>query len=646
MGLFDKVFKSDKKKSRKKAEEKRPGFTPVVVTTDDVAKTLQETAVKHNISSNLLDIRLIDYRSLIKMDTKDKDWIEMEEDDWVKLNKPEILLNPNFEVKQTYEIEILRYKEEPWMSDLLLHMGSNKERNRVVCTIKAGSIVRYVDELEKKIKLLIQKKMLRSHLLINLWDVDYRNVLDEIVAKARVQDQYIVPEDITFDVAVCYASQPSVDDELIFHYKKKLEVPDEKDRMDYSKRGFIQAVEKGEVIIEYIKPQQGKPGRNCQGKYIPIEEPNETNKPDFKTSENIEVEETDKHILYRAKRGGYVVFHDNTYDIKEEMELEEVSFKKTGSIDAGVETEVKLHINERDIMKDAIGTGVEVEATEVRVEGNVGSSAVVKAEEVVIGGQTHQTSKIFAETAKVNVLRGYLKTQELAKITRLEGGVVEAKTAEVAQMIGGEIKAMRVDVGLLASNAKIFAVSEIVIDKMVGENNKLVIDASKIDAYHNEIVSLEEEAEVLKKEIEKLEEDLARKVELKQKSEPTIATLKQKILQETKKGIKPKPAFIAKIKQFQKLIEAIEAVRKKRDERKGQLHNIKQKLLTFQEMVVNAKIVNHGEWKDYTSVEFHLLYPQITLEYTPVPGAKNQQIYLRKAGEEDGYEIAVKEADA
>ncbi len=643
MGLFDKVFKSDKEKQKKKEADKPAEFTPVVVTTSDVPKTLQETALKYKIGSQSLDIRIISCKTFIKMDRKEKEWIEVEGNDWEKFNKPEILLNPNFEVKQDYEIEILKYRDEPWMRDLLLHIAANREKNRIVCTIKSGSIIKGVDDLNAKMKNLIHKKMVRSRILIGLWDLDIDGKLDDLTAKAKVQGQYIVPEDYIFDVAVCFASEPSIDDALIYHYKEK-EEKQQGDRIDYSKRGFIQAVEKGEVIIEYVKPKQGTPGRNCMGAFVAVEEPKSTHKPEFRVSDNIETEETESSILYRAKRGGYVVFKENTYDIRDEMELEEVSFKKTGSIDAGVETEVKLHINESDSLKEAIGNGVEVEATEIKVEGNVGAAAVVTAEEVAIGGQTHQTSQIFADRAKINVHRGSLKTKGTAEITRIEGGSVEAKEANVSQMIGGEIRAMNVDVRILGANAKIYAVSHIQIGKMVGENNRLIIDASEIEAYHNEIVSLEEEVENLEKLLEKLRESLDEKEELLKKSESAVNTLKQKIVQDQKRGIKPRPAFIAKIKQFQKLQEDIEKRKEKIVKVENRLQDNRGRLLAYQEMVVHAKIVNLGEWKEYTTIEYHLLYPQVKLEYTPKAGVSGEDIYLKKVDEEN-YEIAVKKAE-
>ena len=649
MGFFDKVFGGEKSEENKKEPSSKSSFTPVVVTTENVAQTLHDTALKYKISSQSLDIRLLSVKTLIKMDPKEEEWIELEEGEWEKFNKPEILLNPDFQIKQSYEIEIFPYKEEPWKSDLLLHIASNKEKNRVVCTIKAGSIIRKSENLKSKIKNLIRGKLVRSRILVGLWDVNYDSAIDDLIAKALVQEQYIVPDDVTFDICVCYASQQPVNDELILHYKTKNENIDESGRVDHSKRGFIQAVEKGEVVIEYIKPQPGKPGRNCQGTFIPVPEPLEKFKPEFRVSDMIEVIEDEKHILYRAKKGGYVVFKENTYDIQDSMEIDEVSFKKTGSIDAGVETDVKLHISESDHMKDAIGTGVEVEATEVKVEGNVGASAIVTAEEVVIGGQTHQSSKIVAKTAKINVHRGYIKTSEDCEITRLEGGVVEAKKAKISQAIGGEAKAIEVNIEVMASNVKICAVSKIVVGKMLGENNKLVIDASQIEAYHDEIVELEEKVVDIEKELSNLKDIYEQKKSILEKSEGAVNTLKKRIIEAKRKGQKPQPAFVAKIRQYQKLLDETSELSGKIAETERTLKEVKRKLLAYQDMVINSKIINYGEWKDYTDIEFHLLYPPKTLQFTPKAGEKSQQIYLKKVESEDSeevdYEIGVKEVE-
>ncbi len=644
MGFFDKIFKSIKKRDEDTTQESSVKFSAISVTTENVPQTLQGIANKYHLSMSMLDVRLLHLQTFIKLDKSDKEWRAITEDEWEEFKHPETLLNPNFQVKQSYDLEITKAEPEEWMKGLKIYLGTNKERSHIICTVKAGSIIVKTEALATKLEALIENKMLRAGVLIRLCDIDYSKALDEITAKVLVHKKYEFPEDYSFEVARCIASRPPIDDQLIYHYKEREEQPKENDRIDYSKRGFIHAVEKGDLILEYVKPQKGQSGRNCYGVFIPVKEPKERYRPDFRVSDKIEVEENETHILYRAKRGGYIVFKNNFYDIEEHIEVSEVSFKKTGSIDAGVETEVKLRVRGRDALKDAIGVGVEVEATEVKVAGNVGASSVVKAEDVEIGGQTHQTSSIYAERAKVNVVRGLLKATETANIKRLEGGFVEARKVVVEHMIGGIIKAFEVRVGVVSSNVKILAANEIVINDMIGENNKLIINASRINAYRNEIHQLQEETRLLTNEVKKLENKKAEYMRVRKESELTVATLKQKILEDSKKGIQPKQAFMTKIKQFQQLLETIDGLKEQIRDTKTKLREVEHKLLALQELTLHAKIVNHGKWGDYTTIEFHLLHPKRILEYHPKPGEKKQQVTLKKS--DDGkFEIVVKEVD-
>jgi uncharacterized coiled-coil DUF342 family protein len=641
MGLFD-VFKGSSNSKNSKGKAKLDSFVPYVIKTDNVSEALHKTAINYSISTAKLDFALLNYHTLIKMDKNDPDWTEIEQDDWGDFNQPKIMLNPNVEIKQVYEVEIIKHQFESWNKDLQLFIMTNREKNKISAIVKAGSKLVETDNLYEKLKTSIHKQMIRAGMLIELWEVDYDNALNEICAQVRVNKQFLVPEDIKFDVAVCYPSTPSVDSQLIMHFKNKNSNESDGDRIDYSKRGYVQAVEKDELIIEYIKAKVGVPGRNCKGEFIPVTPPKDIARPDFNVTDNIAVINEDTRVIYKAKKGGYVVFNNNTYDIRDEMQIDEVSFKKTGSIDAGVETEVKLHIKGNDAIKDAIGTGLEVEAEEVKAEGNVGASSKVTAENVYIGGQTHKTSEIYAEEAKINVHKGFLSSIT-AEITRLEGGVVEARHVKIEQAIGGEVKAMDITINKIGSNVKLYAISSITIEEMVGENNKLIIDANEIPVYHKELTELKEKKEKLKKKIQKVEEELSKLNKVKDKSETAVKALKQRIISDKTKGIKPQSSFIIKIKQFQQLVEKVENKNKEYIQLKDELKFIDTKLLTYQEMVLNAKIVNRGAWKDFTEVVYQLLNPPQEVTFYPKPGGKNQELYLKRL-DEGVYTIMAREA--
>ncbi len=68
------------------------------------------------------------------------------------------------------------------------------------------------------------------------------------------------------------------------------------------------------------------------------------------------------------------------------MEINEISFRSTGSVDANLDSNIRSNIKEKDILKDAIGAGMSVETTDLHVQGNVGSGAKIRAKIAFIGG--------------------------------------------------------------------------------------------------------------------------------------------------------------------------------------------------------------------------------------------------------------------
>ena len=70
---------------------------------------------------------------------------------------------------------------------------------------------------------------------------------------------------------------------------------------------------------------------------------------------------------------------DNTYTIKTDMDVGEISFKTTGSINSGVDSDVSLNVSETDLEKDAIGTGMSVEVTERDIDGEIDGDFAIEA---------------------------------------------------------------------------------------------------------------------------------------------------------------------------------------------------------------------------------------------------------------------------
>ena len=112
-------------------------------------------------------------------------------------------------------------------------------------------------------------------------------------------------------------------------------------------------------------------GRNLKGELIPVQEPKETNKQELQIGENIEIKEDASSIKYIAKVAGYVSEEGGKYDVKEELDVNEATIKTTGSIEAGLDSDVVINIREQDTFKDAVGADIKIETSVINIKGNI-----------------------------------------------------------------------------------------------------------------------------------------------------------------------------------------------------------------------------------------------------------------------------------
>ncbi len=610
-------------------------FSPFIVSTDNIAKELVSTAAKLGIKVSELDFNLLDVQTfLTKGDAQEQEVIG---DELKELNDPEMLSDASVMIRQVYEIEVVLADKDDKFSKLNLSIGANPTMTRLFASIKPGSEIEYFDGMERELKSFINKRKLRANMLIGIWDEKLNKEIEKFVAKVRVNKVLKVEKRITFEVGLTFDVRATSDDKLIFHYKSE-EEKDEKAKVDHYNRGFIQAVTQDELLIEYIKAKKGDPGRNCRGEFIEPEEPVVSHTPDFNVSDKIEVVENDDNIEYRAKSSGYVVFENNTYDINSEVEVSEISFKTTGSIGAGMDTDVSISVKEADAFKDAIGAGMEVEVNEINVDGNVGNNAKIKANKVKIQGQTHQSSYIEAGEIEINIHKGRAKGSKV-KVTRLEQGIIEGEFVEVTQATGGKIIAKEVYVDTLASHVDIIASSKIEIKNFNGEENTFTISPILHDEDKEALDDNEGELLVQKRKIRALNEEIAKNDKILNDNAGAIVDLKKRLAQYKQSGAKMPTSFVTKFKEFQELQKKLVELKTEVKQQEDMYDLLCAKSNEFQDDVFNAKIINHDHYKGHNEIRFKLLEPEIELYLVPKGTGDEKCFMLGKDEETDAYQI-------
>ena len=623
MGLFDKLTVTDNTDTNEQTE-----FQSIIIDTANVIKELKHIAEANHLKATELGFKILKIMTYYSDEKSENN--EMNEEEQKLLLDDNFLLNPNLKIKQFYRVEIYKQTQES-INEFLpeIALSANKNLTKIVATVAKSHEVRYTSTLEQDMINDIQAKKIRAGVLLGIRDQNMYKEVKKLVAGIHING--IIDQNISFVVCHGIDDVPSINDDLIFHYKKKVTTKNAEGKVDYAKRGYISAVDKDECIIEYIKPMLGTAGRNCRGVYLPVKEPRKSNESPIVISANLSKKESETSIKYISNRSGYVVVDKGTYDIQEQMEINEISFRSTGSIDASLTSNIKINIKEKDALKDAIGAGMSVETSELNVQGNMGSGAKVKAKIVVIGGQTHQSAFIEADKITIAVHRGEANGKEI-EIDRLEGGKVIGDTVHVQQMIGGEIIAKIVKIDNLFSNAKIIASEIIEITELKGSNNKLIIDPSVTPEFNEHIIIITKKIETLEEDLKSYPRLLSGKKDIIDKNKPMAEMVKEKIVELKKNGVEPPITLFAKLKDFQEKVVDYNTQLQIFKDKKDTLREYKEELVQVQTKVFSAKIINHSMWKEFNEVRFKFVSPATEITYNPKEREISREITLKDMG--------------
>lgn len=611
--------------SSKKEKPLLKKVRPTVVKTQNVAKELLSLAKSYGVKVESLDFSILEVQTFTREgdDSSANEWEEISSEELYELDNVKELLNPRFQLKQVYEIEIFskNIEEDPYRY-FNLAIGVNATKCKVYLSIQEGSVVSYSKNFERDLLILINKNKVRATILINIFDEMLHDAVSKILAYVRVEETAKYNKNETILIAQGFEPTATTDDDIIYHYDKKEEV-DAHSKMDYASRGFIHSVLKDELIIEYVKAKEGKPGRNCRGEFMTPKEPQVTHTPAFKIDETIKELDSPNSIEYRATVSGYVVKGAETYSVQKELDVGEISFKTTGSISSGLDSDVSINVKEADAMKDAIGTGMNIEVSEIEIEGNIGPNSSVNAIKATVGGQTHKTSQIRAHNLKINTHRGKAYGKNI-HITRLEHGIVDGDVVEIGQAVGGEVKAREIVVELCGSYLKATASKLIEIKKLQGSENIFTIDPLLKRSSKNDLGDSEKDVKELKNGIKNIKIEIEKYTSMIQNNLQTFNSVKKRLMHYKKNGVKMPSSFIKQYKQFKKAEEHLQNITKELEKKEEHLLLLTNNTQALQDDILDARVINRDHWIGHNEIKFKLINPPVEIVYKPQQGSMDR----------------------
>ena len=624
------LFKS--KKEPVSTEEVVPQSTApmekVTLTTQNISNDLAEIAKKHNLSIKALDFKILSYKTFCKLS------YGAVYEEVTELNKDEVFtkenfLNPEMSLYQELKIEVFQ-KDRSAKFPISIAIGGNKALTRIQAKVKPQEDVHYFEGLEGEIIAEIDRKKAKIGLLIGCMDHGVKEGVHKVISAIRVNDA--ITENILFDVCRGYDVINAGGEEVIYHFR-------EDEHGDIDEHTAMQGVKAGDVVVEVLKKVEGRKGRNCKGELIEEEmvELSDAITP-IVVSDDFEVQEKENSTLYIAKVDGYVYEEkEHHFEIKDEYIIDALSLKSTGSINVGQDKNIKITVKEHGSASDAVGAGMKIDTSEIKVAGNVANGAEIIANKVEVEGQTHQSASITAKEVHINLHKGYAQG-DVVEVNILEGGKIVGDIVRVKQLFGGEIEAKEVYIEKVLSNATVSASHHIELGEIEGTGNIFIIDARVQRGYHEKNETLVSQIKELDVRLKKLAKEVKRYREKILQEEQNVQDINKKVQELKASGVKPPSALILKLKDHQARIKKHNSLLKELKDAKIQKTSLQEALAELNASVYDAKVINKSVWKEFNEVQYKLLDPPIEVSFLAKEGDMMEVLSLN-ADEEGEFHI-------
>ncbi len=582
---------------------------PVKVITSNVLGELQHIASENAILDSTLRIELNAVTTLVK--TSDTDFFEIPDDALSTYKEESSLRDNTLELKQNYDIKIKSKRTDYPFKDMHSQIEFKENDTLAYLVIKQGSRLKYKKGLYEDFLDYITEQKLRSNIMLYLFDADYQNTIKEFVNLIQKIKLLTFKEDKKILISKSIDATLGVESKLIMNIEQKSDVgvEDSTGKVDYANRGVFINCAQGEQLFEFIKPQQGEHGRTCRGRIIEAKTINLDETPTFTVDDSIEIQDSFENIKYLATKSGFLTKNENKYDVTNNLDIGEISFKTTGTINSNLDADITINVTRNDPLEDAIEKGMHVKVRKLSVKGNIGPDTKIETRDISVTGQTHDSSSIKCVNADIRQHRGKVTGREV-KIHTLEGGKVVADKVTVEHAVRGKIRAKTIEVGTLGSNVTMESSKYIQVDMINGGENKFIIDTSIKSAFDEHkkpdaayLEKLEDELKLLIKTLKDTTAKVKKNLEPCKKIQDTIMKSKKEGLDIPDKLVKNFKICKVMMARYKKLKEDFKY-------KKSQVEKVKNGQLESDLDIFDAKIVVNKPIEGFNSIAYRLSNPE------------------------------------
>ena len=586
---------------------------PVHITTNNVARELLRIAAQNSVSVLDLCIEVSDIKTFVK--DANTEFVEISENDFDKYTDEETFRDKTIEFEQQCTVEIKSPPPNYPFKEMISEIEFLQNDTMAYLVIKKGAKLNYYDNLYNDFLSYILEQKIRSNIMLSLFDTDYKTSIKSLIDVVEKVKILTFKEEKKILISKGIDEIESVNSSICMNIEENNDVgaEDSEGKVNYAERGFLLSCTEGEQLFEFSKPQQGKHGRNCRGQIIEVEIVNLDTQPTFTVEDSIEVQDSFENIKYLSNRSGYLVKKGNQYDVSNSIDVNEISFKTTGTINSDLDSEISINVIKDDPLEDAIEEGMNVKVQKLSIKGSIGPNTNIESREISIDGQTHNDSFIKCVNANISLHKGKVIGRKV-EVKTLEGGEIIADTAIIQNAMRGKIRAKNIEIKRLGSHVIMEASEYIEIQKVSGEENKFIIDplvSSGLDKSKEDddgyLKKLEDELKILIKKYK----DTTEKVK---KNLPQCEKIKAAIIKSKNSGAEISPNLIKNFKACKVMRVQYKNLKENVEYKKSQYAKLKKKIANTGIGIMDTKIVVNEPINGYNNIIYKLDNPPRIIE--------------------------------
>ncbi|PAF43240.1 hypothetical protein BJI48_05725 [Helicobacter sp. 11S02596-1] len=571
-----------------------PNFIPQVVKNcENINEQLQQFSLTSKISLDHLWFDILDVHTSIKLHEKDEYHL-ITGNEIAQFEKDAFYTKEDFFVQQTYDIRI-----KPKTKDYGLTLEITPMSDKMHLVPDNHFSIIDDEHFYEEVFGVIDSLMAQNNIIFRQQHIQRQNLkihLQELCA------QGIHPQKILLKTAPDLT--PYQNAEFIFTLQKEWE----KNGREAPKNSFF-GVSADEVIAEYIKPVQGKSGRNLKGEYIKMDTKAMPQMPPIQHNKNlVRQEETQNKVIFKSQIPAYVKIEDNAILFNTNYEFSTIKTTNTPMLLGGVKSGLTITIESENEFIDAIEANMIIEASNIHIIGSIGENVELSAQKITIEGQTHQSSTIYSQEAKITTHKGKFYG-DVIEIKNLDTGFVQADECTIEIASGSEVYAKKIKIDTLKSNNKLHFSQECLIKENQGGENKFVISASADNKTKQAMEFIDKKISLLKTKMRAMAQEYQFLITKAKENKPIIDKIKS-APKDVQKAMLNESDIKKTYHHFITSLKKLKILKRELLKLQNTIKELYTSLFEIENETLSAKILAQTEWKLENQIIYHRDYPK------------------------------------